>query len=285
MFKLYTVLFVIMSFISLNAQVISNVEEEKIYVAVHEKAQPYEGNINFGEKFGSNFIIPKIYTDTGKLLVLVQFVVEKDGSLTNIIIKKDEHHLIEEVKRVFSLLPKWKPAVHDGKKVRSRLTFPVTLNVNTLELPEVSFDDKYKKSLKNFDIDNEYFSFSCNCKLKNKKDEHRYADVGYEYESVDNNAFYSLEIIDKSKYSTIDLLENFSKSFEQNNANVQDVVFQERKVKRFEMKKDIEGVTYFQKGIMYDSKENISLVYIITPYENGIDILFDEFINGLTLKK
>lgn len=285
MFKLYTVLFVMMSFISLNAQVISNVEEEKIYVAVHEKAQPYEGNKNFGEKFGSNFIIPKIYTDTGKLLVLVQFVVEKDGSLTNIIIKKDEHHLIEEVKRVFSLLPKWKPAVHDGKKVRSRLTFPVTLNVNTLELPEVSFDDKYKKSLKNFDIDNEYFSFSCNCKLKNKKDEHRYADVGYEYESVDNNAFYSLEIIDKSKYSTIDLLENFSKSFEQNNANVQDVVFQERKVKRFEMKKDIEGVTYFQKGIMYDSKENISLVYIITPYENGIDILFDEFINGLTLKK
>ena len=60
--------------------------------------------------------------------VLVNFVVEKDGRITNVKIEKGVHQqsLDREAIRLVKLMPKWQPAIKDEKVVRCYFTLPVT---------------------------------------------------------------------------------------------------------------------------------------------------------------
>ncbi len=53
--------------------------------------------------------------------IMMQFIVEKDGSLSDIkaikSVDKGEN-LVKEATRVIKLMPKWKPGMQDGKNVR-----------------------------------------------------------------------------------------------------------------------------------------------------------------------
>lgn len=65
--------------------------------------------------------------------VMVQFIVEKDGTIGNIRIYKGiSPELDKEAIRVFSLpsMPKWKPGMSDGVAVRVRYTFPITFKLD-----------------------------------------------------------------------------------------------------------------------------------------------------------
>mgnify|MGYP002233949735 CR=1 FL=1 len=58
--------------------------------------------------------------------VIVQFVVDKDGSITNpTVVRGVDAYLDKEAIRVISGMPKWKPGVQNGKKVRVKYTVPV----------------------------------------------------------------------------------------------------------------------------------------------------------------
>lgn len=61
--------------------------------------------------------------------VYVYFVVEKDGTISNIKIENPEGDgLDREAKRVIKLFPKWKPGEVKGKKVRTSVVLPITFN-------------------------------------------------------------------------------------------------------------------------------------------------------------
>ena len=65
--------------------------------------------------------------------VMVQFIVEKDGTIGNIRIYKGiSPELDKEAIRVFSLptMPKWKPGTSDGEPVRVRYSVPITFKLN-----------------------------------------------------------------------------------------------------------------------------------------------------------
>lgn len=64
----------------------------------------------------------KAITNKQKGLLRVDYVVRKDGSITNleILTKETSQELNNEVLRVMKLMPKFKPAVHKGKKVSYR---------------------------------------------------------------------------------------------------------------------------------------------------------------------
>lgn len=65
--------------------------------------------------------------------VIVQFIVEKDGTIGNIRIYKGiSPELDKEAIRVFSLptMPKWKPGTSDGEPVRVRYSVPITFKLN-----------------------------------------------------------------------------------------------------------------------------------------------------------
>jgi protein TonB len=62
--------------------------------------------------------------------VIVNFVIEKDGSITDIKIVKDEvgHGAGEEAIRVLKECAKWKPGEQFGQKVRVLYSLPITVN-------------------------------------------------------------------------------------------------------------------------------------------------------------
>lgn len=58
--------------------------------------------------------------------VIVSFIVEKDGSVTNVQIERGVDELLDdEAIRVISVSPKWIPGQIKGSKVRTRITIPV----------------------------------------------------------------------------------------------------------------------------------------------------------------
>lgn len=61
---------------------------------------------------------------------LIQFVVEKDGSITNIIILRDPcTGCGQEAIRLLKTMPRWKPGKDKGQPVRTRFTLPVTFKL------------------------------------------------------------------------------------------------------------------------------------------------------------
>lgn len=63
--------------------------------------------------------------------VTLSFVVEKDGSITNIEeLRSPDSRLTAEAKRVLSIMPNWIPGTQDGKAVRVKYIIPVTFRKN-----------------------------------------------------------------------------------------------------------------------------------------------------------
>lgn len=58
--------------------------------------------------------------------VFVEFVVEKDGSITTIkVLKGVTEALDKEAIRMVSEMPNWTPAIYEGKYVRAKVRFPI----------------------------------------------------------------------------------------------------------------------------------------------------------------
>ena len=79
----------------------------------------------------SNIKYPKDAQDQQKQgRVIITFVVEKDGSVTEAkIVKNVFPSLDEEALRVISTMPKWEPGMQKGKAVRVKYTVPVTFRL------------------------------------------------------------------------------------------------------------------------------------------------------------
>lgn len=62
--------------------------------------------------------------------VLVSFVVEKNGSISNVkVVKGIGNGCDEEAVRVISAMPKWKPGMQNGKKVRVSFAIPISFKL------------------------------------------------------------------------------------------------------------------------------------------------------------
>ena len=80
---------------------------------------------------GTNIKYPTISQEMGSAgKVIVQFVVDKDGTITNpAVVRGVDAYLDKEAIRVISSMPKWKPGVQNGKKVRVKYTVPVVFRL------------------------------------------------------------------------------------------------------------------------------------------------------------
>jgi protein TonB len=66
--------------------------------------------------------------DQGK--VYLSFVVEPDGSITNIVVERGvSNELDREAKRVVRAMPKWTPGESKGKKARVRCRIPINFQI------------------------------------------------------------------------------------------------------------------------------------------------------------
>jgi protein TonB len=59
-------------------------------------------------------------------MVIVSFIIEKDGSISNItIIRSPDMSLSNEAKRLIHAMPKWSPGMQNGKPVRVSDSVPI----------------------------------------------------------------------------------------------------------------------------------------------------------------
>lgn len=110
-------------------------DENYIYSLVRKKAQPIEGfdvffknlSVNIKEELGNKIKRPL----TLKYIVIkIRFVVEKDGTLTNMTILEDKMNLANDVFNIIRMKPKWKPAELDDKIVRMRFNLPIKIKLD-----------------------------------------------------------------------------------------------------------------------------------------------------------
>jgi len=109
----------------------TNGPSDGLYVAVDE-APGYPGGINkFREEIGSRFRTPDIDSES-LLKVTVAFVVERDGTLSNIKVTKDPGYgaAKEAIRVLQSIKTKWKPGKIKGQPVRTAYTLPITIKIN-----------------------------------------------------------------------------------------------------------------------------------------------------------
>lgn len=107
-------------------------DEDYIYNMAGIETKPeFPGGISMFYKYVSKkFRIPKSKDFKGGK-VLATFVIEKDGSVTDIKILRDPgFETNKETKRVLISSPKWKAGVQNGKNVRVQYMLPITLSSN-----------------------------------------------------------------------------------------------------------------------------------------------------------
>ena len=72
--------------------------------------------------------------------VTVQFVVEKDGSISNVkTIRGISPDLDQEAIRVISQMPKWQPGMHHGEAVRVKYTVPIMFRLSKADKEVVNY--------------------------------------------------------------------------------------------------------------------------------------------------
>jgi beta-lactamase regulating signal transducer with metallopeptidase domain len=115
---------------SKNSSLIKNEKLEVVAIGKEAKMEmpTFSGGISEFYKFvGKNFKIPNEFKGKGK--IFASFIIEKDGSLTNIEIKKDlGFGTKEETIRVLNLSPKWIPAKVDNEIVRYEYSLPILID-------------------------------------------------------------------------------------------------------------------------------------------------------------
>ena len=106
-------------------------EEDQIFQVVEEDATFPGGTAELMKYLQKNIKYPSICQEQGiQGRVIVQFVVEKDGSITDVqVIKAINPYLDKEAVRVVSTMPKWSPGKQAGKPVRVFFTLPVVFRL------------------------------------------------------------------------------------------------------------------------------------------------------------
>jgi protein TonB len=131
------ILFIILILFAFNSFSQSNETiqtDENVYNTSSLEVRPeFPGGIEKFYKFiSSNFKIPdEIGKEKINVKIFVSFIVEKDGTLSEIKVIKDAgYELGKEAIRVLNAMPKWNPGELNGNYVRSSYRFPILINTN-----------------------------------------------------------------------------------------------------------------------------------------------------------
>ena len=108
------------------------ISEDVIFGDVPEQAASFPGGHNALREFIDNNLRYPDILDTSSVQgrVVVRFVIEKDGTVTNPkVVKSIDPVLDQEALRIVSIMPKWIPAKMNGKAIRTTYTVPVNFRL------------------------------------------------------------------------------------------------------------------------------------------------------------
>lgn len=108
------------------------VEEAPVSIAMVEQKPSFPGGeAAMYQWLSSNIQYPAVASEEGiQGRVVVEFVVGKDGSITNVKVLRPRHPALDkEAVRVIKSMPKWVPGRNNGQPVKVTYTLPVTFKL------------------------------------------------------------------------------------------------------------------------------------------------------------
>lgn len=107
---------------------------EEIFQSVEIQPEPPGGIDAFRKWIGANYDYPQSAIDAGvKGTVQVTFVVEKDGSLTDIKVGRDlSYGTGQAAINVLKRAKKWSPGIQNGRPVRVAYSLPIRLDLTNM---------------------------------------------------------------------------------------------------------------------------------------------------------
>ena len=142
-FLLLTIAFISFQFV--NAQETTEAEKDKLYNTAGIEVRPeFPGGMNaFYSFISNNYNVPDSKDFLGGK-VFVNFVIEKDGELSDIKVLRDVGFGTgEEAIRVLKKCPKWTPGEQNSKFVRCSYALPIALQAYIYEVKEVDASPNY----------------------------------------------------------------------------------------------------------------------------------------------
>ena len=103
-------------------------ETENAFNVVEQMPQFPGGDVELMKFLSENIKYPEAASKAGTQgRVVAQFIVEADGSITNVkVLKNVSDEIDAEAVRVIKAMPKWKPGMQKGQPVRVKYTIPIT---------------------------------------------------------------------------------------------------------------------------------------------------------------
>ena len=115
---------------------ISTNDEEEVFLSAEQNPE-FPGGVNELFKFiNKNLHYPERAMEQGiQDKIVVRFIVEKDGSVSNAVAIRGEHEILKvEAIRVIQSLPKFKPGSQNGKPVRVYYTLPINFKTGRINI-------------------------------------------------------------------------------------------------------------------------------------------------------
>lgn len=115
-----------------NSLEVKNIPDDPLFDVVEEMPKFPGGQEAMMKYLSESVKYPKEASKDGvQGRVVVQFVVEKDGSISEVeVVKKVNEHLDAEAVRVVNAMPKWKPGKQKGENVRVKYTLPISFRLS-----------------------------------------------------------------------------------------------------------------------------------------------------------
>ncbi|PWK80398.1 protein TonB [Mucilaginibacter oryzae] len=110
-------------------------DPNQIFTSVEQVPEFAGGLEKFGQYLGKNIRYPAVARENNvQGRVICTFVVEKDGSLTDIkVVRGIGSGCDEEAVRVLKNSPKWKPGIQNGRPVRVQYSVPISFTLASEE--------------------------------------------------------------------------------------------------------------------------------------------------------
>lgn len=109
----------------------SNDSKSKPIETLDRQPEPEGGMTAFRKWIGNNLVYPSAAIEAGvKGTIQVAFIVEKDGSLSNVQLVRDlGYGTGDNAIKLINRAPKWKPGLKNGEPVRVEYNFPIRLDL------------------------------------------------------------------------------------------------------------------------------------------------------------